>query len=435
MGNIIIDKPYIVEDGAYVRLCAKISTPMMEEKILYYELEHKYAPYLCFEKGDAFLCALIVKGMEEGWNIEVRSPISTDLYYQLVNYYIPILADNTNDLNMIKVLADTTEVTYDANAVLTGLSGGVDSFYSVAKHLKLGLPKRKLTHGLFCNIATLDNSEDRIRAWFDERKLLMKDVAEQLGIEYISLYTNIYDFYSFPYTTYGYYFTPLYASNAYALQKLCGVYYFSSGFTINDFEVRDASDNACFDLFNLKCLSSKGLVFYSSGIERTRMEKLRYMKDCDANGVIENYLSICAQEVTGRGFKKGEKLNCGVCNKCMRTVGELYAVDSLEKYADIIQLAPFYKNKGKYLAKMYYMNSKAFSEEIIRELKNVHKLPKNYLFWKILLNPIYSLKSLRVLRSSSLVRKIYYRFNLDILLNGFRPYTDDGENWKEVVKK
>lgn len=431
MCKILIHKPYIKISSKKTRLCTLINIGN-KKKELYYEVDNIYRDALCEEKGDAFVCALIVRAMELGFNIISEAPISDDLYYQLENYYIPIMSDNMKELKRIHIISKLTSTIYHGTGVATGASGGVDSFYSIVKHLNEKVKSRKLTHALFTNIATLDNKEGRIREWYTQRKKLIENTTETLKINFISVYTNIYEFYSFPYTSYSYYFTPMYASNAYALQKLVGVYYHSSGVTLNDFTLKNAGDNAYFDIFNLKCLSTKAVTFYSSGIEVSRIQKIKYIVNHDINNVVKNNLSVCAQEVTGRGFVFEKKLNCGVCNKCMRTVAELYATGVINDYKDIFDTTLFEKNREKYLAKMTCLNGKAFNNEIINLLKFNNQLTVSYYIWLALMQPIYKIKNINFLRRNSIIRRFYYKFKIDKLLNGYRPDTDDGINWKNV---
>lgn len=431
MKELIIGKPYIKDlSTGYVRLCADISINS-EVKTLYYEVEDSYKEYLCYERVDAFACSLIVRAMETGLDIVSEAPITDSLLYQLENYYIPILSDNRPDLHKITINCPLIkEQNYNAKGVATGLSGGVDSFYSIIKHLNQRVESRKITHAIFTNIATLDNDDARIREWFDIRSKKMEIVAKKLHLSYISIYTNMYKFYPFPYHSYSFYFSPLYISNAYALQKLIRIFYHSSGVTLNEFSLIKAGDNAYFDLFNVKCFSSNQVIVYSTGTELGRMEKLRTIS---SNKTVQENLSVCAQEVTGKGFVDNTKLNCGVCNKCMRTVTELYAIGCLKDFEDIFDLKVFNKNIGKYIAKTTCINGHSFNNEYLNELKKKNLLPKTYYFYKALYSPIYHIKNINFLRKNTFVRYLYYKFDIDKKLNGYRPDTDDGKNWRDSI--
>lgn len=421
MKLIRIGKPYIVTSVDKCRCCALVNIDGLEKEV-YFETDIKYKEYLCIERSDAFLSSLIILAMSNGADIQVDGMITEELYYQLINYYIPILTRYRGELKRIKINAFlTTEKLDNENKVATGESGGVDSFYSIIKHLNTECKSYKLSHVLFANIATLDNDEMRIRKWFNQREKMMRHIAKQLNLEFIPMYSNIYSFYEFPYTTFCTYFTPFYAACAMVLQKLLSVYYHSSGYMLEDFDIVHSESNAKFDVFNVKCFSSKNLVFYSSGTEVSRIEKLEYITKYDKKNVVHDFLSVCAQEVTGRGFTKESKLNCGICNKCMRTIAELYALNEVEKFESIFDLGYFKKNRGYFLAKMCCLNDKGYSKEIIQLLKKKRRIPKTYIFWKILLSPVFFLKDNNWMRHNNLVRKVYYKLGIDKVLNGYRP--------------
>lgn len=420
--EIVINQPYVETTDTYARLCAEVSSDKWN-KVLYFEVDREYKDYLCAECADAFVSALLVTAMEHGYTIKAAAPVSERLYYQLVTYYIPILSRYNNYLNAISIDADlSSEPLPVARGVAVGASGGVDSFYSIIRHLDIGVPRNKLTHLLFNNVCTLDNDEERIRTWFNERGVLLDGVARELGLPLIKLYTNIYEFYEYPYETYTFFATPIYASCVFALQKLIGIYYHSAGWTLEAFDVHTKNDSAYYDIFHLQSLSTESITFYSSGVEKNRLEKVEYIAD---NKVVQHYLSVCAVEVSGEGHLLKEKLNCGKCKKCLRTMSELYALDKLDLFNDVFDTTAFKRNVQKNLAKMEGLNmySASFSEEVVSLLKKKNKLNMRFYLWKFVYTPVYRL--MKILRHSTVVRKLYYALSMDVKLHGYRdrgPY-------------
>ena len=77
-------------------------------------------------------------------------------------------------------------------AVGTGLSGGVDSFYALYRHLDRDEKNFNLTHLVFCNAGTNgDFGGDSARKLFLERKQLLEEVALSNHLKFICVDTNV----------------------------------------------------------------------------------------------------------------------------------------------------------------------------------------------------------------------------------------------------
>ena len=64
------------------------NTNKKETKECYFEFEPEYSKFLCDERSDAFVTGLLTTAMENNMDIEFEAPISEQLYYQLMTYYI-----------------------------------------------------------------------------------------------------------------------------------------------------------------------------------------------------------------------------------------------------------------------------------------------------------------------------------------------------------
>ena len=412
---ITINHPYIIEIGDKARLCADIT---LEDKVntLYFEVDNIYKDALCTERSDAFVSALLTTAMENSYDIICETPLSEQLYYQLTEYYMPIVSKHQPYVTEVKITAKlTSDKINSKNGVAVGASGGVDSFYSIIRHKDIDIEGRKITHLLFNNVCTLDNNDERIREWYNKKRKEIQIIADDFGLPLISMYTNMYSFYNFPYKTFSYFFAFTYAACVFALQNLISIYYQSAGFTLDDFDINTRNDAAYFDVFNLKCLSTESIVFYSAGTDKSRMEKVKFIAD---NRTVQKFLNVCPVEVSGNSNIKDNKINCGECPKCLRTLSELYALDKVDDFAESFSVEVFKRRTQHQLVKMYYLNSKAFSSDIINELKKQKKIKLTYYLWKCLYAPLYHIRS--ILKNYSVFRKLYYRLNIDILLYGFR---------------
>ena len=82
MKSLIISKPCIVELGKKVLLQADIISEKFN-KPYFFEVESKYADYLCEQRADAFVLGLLYFAMVNGYNIKCEAPMSEKLFYQL----------------------------------------------------------------------------------------------------------------------------------------------------------------------------------------------------------------------------------------------------------------------------------------------------------------------------------------------------------------
>lgn len=382
MAKIVIGKPYVeLHKEGKSRLCADINRNS-ETSVLYYEVEEEFGKYLNDDRSDAFVVGLINSCMYDGTDIVCKSPITEQLLFQLRMYYVPLISDLFSDMKSITITAETTDqpVT-NIGGIGTGNSGGVDSTYTMLKYSNSNLFSYKLSHVLFTNISTNDTDENRIRTLFNRDIPLKREAAESLGLEFVSVYTNLYSFYKQP-GIFNHYFAQQYCSAPLALGKLFKAYYFSSTFKANDFSMDEdfIVSSGRYDIFSLKTLTTANLAFYSAGTEVDRMDKLEFIVDSDYS---KRYLQVCSVEQSAGGKNTAAKLNCGYCNKCGRMIGLFYAQNKLDEYKNIFDLSFFYNNKAKFIGKNVEADQGAFARKVISMLKENDKYPVGTDFYRI----------------------------------------------------
>lgn len=121
----------------------------------------------------------------------------------------------------------------------------------------------------------------------------------------------------------------------YALQKLWRVYYYSSGYAYDEFSLAGnlTVDPAHFDLLLLDCFSTAGLRIISAGAEGDRNDKIAFIAD---NELAQKYLHVCIREEN----------NCGVCEKCLRTLLAMDAENKLDNFKAVFDIDAYIKNRG-----------------------------------------------------------------------------------------
>ena len=274
-----IRQPYIKRIGNKSRLCSDISWGD-RSRTLWFEVESEYEECLCTERIDSFLVALLPYAMIENLNIHSDGYVSEKLLYQLKTILLPSLSANIAEFHSIDIDAKRDGTVLESkNAVGTALTCGVDSFYTVLKHLDTDLEGFRLTHLTYFNImnsAIWQGREDSSREFSNARINYVKPAAEKLGLKLVTVDSSLDKFYNnLNYlATYAFRF----CGTVLALQKLFGKYYWSSGHPFSQFNLT-IDDITYFDLLSVQCVSNENITFYSTGSEITRLEKTEYISD------------------------------------------------------------------------------------------------------------------------------------------------------------
>lgn len=432
--KIKISKPYIRECkskifGDAVRLCADITmlnpnTNKEETKECYFEFEKGYKKYLCPERSDAFVTGLLSSAMELDMDIEFEMPISERLYYQLINYYIPIVSKSNSyyplyNINLFGPYNDTQ--IKNEKAVATGCSGGVDSFYTIVKHTNDTITStHRLTHLVCSSSGTSDNDKERILNTFSTTLSDVTKIAKDCNLKAIGCFNNLNEFYVFPYKAFNMFYTTTFSSVCFALQKLISIYYVNAGDPISKFALDLSTlphgyDSSIFDIFTVSCINTENLSFYSTGVECVRIEREKFISDFKP---AHKNLMVCNSTPF---FDKPNKFrNCSLCYKDLRTMVDFYAMRKLDNFNEVFDVDNFKRNKVKLIGKMIALNKKAYVQEMKEEAKkNNVKLPLfSYFFAYFWYKPIRCLRN--KFSKSLLARKIYYKFNIDYKLDGYR---------------
>ena len=148
-----------------------------------------------------------------------------------------------------------------------------------------------------------------------------------------------------------------------ALQKLFSKYYFASGLPFDGSHI-DESDTAFYDILNVQCFSNENISFYCSGIETTRLEKIKYISNFKET---YNWLNVCVIDES----------NCGKCEKCIRTMTALDSIGCLKRYINVFDVDEFYKNKSKYMVNILEYNREKLKHNLYQEIIDEYKKSNN----------------------------------------------------------
>lgn len=312
-----------------------------EKSLLWFSVDECYKDYLCYERSDAYVIAVLNYAMRNNHDIICETPITEDLYYNIDKYLIDALCKYNKNFYRTKITAPiATEKLPNAGAVGTGISCGVDSLHALSSQTNQKFKKHNITHLCFNNVGS-HGEGDRAKQLFAARMANPKKFADEHGFKFVLSNSNLMDV-----IPQNHYKTHTYSSMfpVYCMQKLYHIYYYASaGYSYSDFHLEDIPIDCCgsYEILSLPVFSTHQLRVYSEGEGMNRMEKLQ---DIVKYTPSYKYLNVC--------LKDGD--NCGTCEKCVRTILGLYAIGKLDLYNKVFDVEYFKKNKDWYFKELIY---------------------------------------------------------------------------------
>ena len=347
----------VVDVGGKSRISSTITVDA-DAQPLWFEVDHRFHQYLCYERSDAYVLGLLHYAMMHGHDISFSTPMTRRLYEQLTEQFLPAYykANHLNGGTPIRLKGPLAEeIAHCGDAGIgAGVSCGVDSMHVFAVH-------PEITHGCIWNLhgeTSRDSAETKELGW-NNLKLQAEKFTSAIGIPLIVGNTN-FDRGVFPdlkfdgSTTYGNLFC------IFALQKLWQKYYVASGYDIDDFGltrgVREDPAHYEWVLFAMVSLSSVSVRL--DGAAQNRVEKVGDLINYEPS---YHYLNVC-------WHISEEHKNCSCrCPKCMRTMIDIDAWDSLDKYREVFDVDYYRTHFHEYIAEIYrgIIQKNSFSTEVV----------------------------------------------------------------------
>lgn len=338
---ITINRPTIKIEGENAILANTLCIDG-EEKELWFQTNKKYADYLCWERGDAYLIAVLNYAMVHHHDINIVDvPISEDLLFNIETYLIDALIENNPSYYRPNIKATSiSEKLPNAGAVGTGISCGVDSLHSLANHHASEFKSHNITHLAFNNVGSHGTGQGA-RELFNKRVERPKRFAEEYGFEFVISDSNLMEV-----IPQDHFKTHTYSSMfpVFCLQKLYSIYFYASGgYRFNEFRLNQDGLICCgsYEMLSLPCFSNGNIKILSEGMGHTRMDKLKKVALYKPS---YRYLNVCLLE--------GD--NCNKCEKCVRTMLGLDAINALDHYSAVFDVAYYRPHKKWYLQQMLY---------------------------------------------------------------------------------
>ncbi|WP_334050866.1 hypothetical protein [Alteromonas gracilis] len=341
--NLEVGKPFLERNGDAIRLCINI-TVNNKRKCLWVETDKQYADFLTVDRIDPFLLVLIPFAMRNGHDIVSQSPVSDRLMYNVQEVLIPNLCAGDRRLHYPNLCIDTCGSALPSGKLIaTGMSCGIDSFYSAMEALSTSLSTHKL-NALYCGNYLYGNE-----GLIFERA---RHVTKQLDLRFVSTSTNINQELGLPHIETHFYKTLF---GVIALRQLFKMYYYSSAgnFTGFSLERNGSNDTALYELLLLYVFSDENFQILSGGGGITRVEKTRRLVDF---APAQRYLNVCV-------YPNNVK-NCGKCGKCLRTLLTLDMLGALDKFNNVFDISEYKDNREEH---MRYLKGRA-DDYMLREV-------------------------------------------------------------------
>ena len=233
---IVLGKPGIEQNDSFAIMRNSIEIDGKKEN-LWFKVRPQYSAYLCSERDDAYLIAVLRYAMLGGHDIECKAPITEELFYNIQEILIPALSSNDPSLKPIKIIGEiSSEKISCAEAVGTGISCGVDSFHVLANNTNTKYPHHNVTHLAFNNVGSHGTGEEA-RRLYEGRLERARSFAEEYGFNLVESDSNLAEV-----IVQSHYLSHTYSSMfaVYCLQKLYSVYYYASeGYTYDEFLIKN----------------------------------------------------------------------------------------------------------------------------------------------------------------------------------------------------
>lgn len=351
-----IGKIYCANEAGQARICADL-TLNQKGTTLWFGVEESQKQFLCAERSDAFVMALLPSAMRSGNDITFQTPMSERLHYQLTQYLIPTVCDAGDLYHPIKLIGPVTaEKIANLGGVGTGFSAGVDCLYSIMTHGKDSpLP---LTHIAVFNVGAFDGSEYRKNFQNACADATGYAVEQDLGL--VCLDSNAYEVIPEEFLEVCSYRN---LAGALALQGLFSCYLLSSGIAFQKFHFT-LRNGASYDLLMVHCAQTESLAVYSSGGQAPRHEKLKALSEWEP---AYNWLHPCFRNRLSKG-------NCGKCKKCIHTMTELYAYGTLSRFGAVFDVEDYLKHLSENLGYLLTIQDQPLYQNALLLLKE-HNIP------------------------------------------------------------
>jgi hypothetical protein len=346
MNAVLTIKPPHIEGNGPYRISTRLQFPEGEE-VLWFE-----TPLRPVEAADSFLLVMLPRAMREGLDIVVEGELSSQLYYNVSQYYLAFLRTLDANLKPISITAPrlTTRV-HGGKGVFTGFSAGVDSFATILTHMQ-GVPEEyRVSHLLFNNVGSHGQSKNDQKV-FEERLARLRTRA--MGLPLLPVASNLDQVMRSKFERTH---TIRNCATALLFQADCAKFLYSSAVHYRDAIIGETEYMGYADAVGVALLSTETTQCISAGGQYTRFDKTALIAHEPSTF---EALDVCVQPKPG-------VLNCSSCWKCLRTELTLEMVGALGNYERAFDLQEYRKVRTLFIAAVLKRSS-PLNQEIAEQI-------------------------------------------------------------------
>jgi hypothetical protein len=315
---VLVDNVVREQTAGGWRLSAAVhSAPALDGELLHFTVAGDEGAWLS-QRGDAFLAALLLPAMALGEELVIEAPVSARLRRSVrtvMDIYTAWWGDRYRAVQ-VRCGASAEAVERDGTAAV-GLyfTAGVDSFYSLLKDLELSdeAAHEPVTHLLFANF------EHHAGPPYERLLARLRRAADDTGRQLVVVDTNVRSL-TQPAAYWPDYHGAALASVALALQGLLGRCLIAAS------DIHPTPPWGSHPVLD-HLWSTEALEIVHDGAEATRTEKV--VRQIGRSQLALETLSVCWRSEPGH--------NCGVCEKCLRTMASLEVAGRLSQCTTLPQ--------------------------------------------------------------------------------------------------
>lgn len=292
-----ISNVQLKEKGRFVILSANCKIRHVGTDRVYFKFEKKYRDFVVTD-ASPFAAALLIPSMKMGQDLIIEGSISQELQSGMRKIMEKMCSWN---LGLKPIAIRASEVTPDtlpmADKNASFFSGGVDSFYTYLKHKDR---TDKIDYLILAN--GFDISLDNPGLWKQTCET-MDDIASSEGVEIIKVESNIRSLIE-PALIWDYTHGGCLAALGLSLRK--GIKHVYIPASLATGQLLPWGTHPELDAL----WSTESVSFHHDGADARRVDKVKFIA---RNPLALKHLRVCY-------INAKDKFNCGVCDKCLRTM-------------------------------------------------------------------------------------------------------------------
>ncbi len=322
-----IFEPRVDDDGDDVVVSARVEVASASTELpreLWFAFPRSYRRWVA-DDLNGFAVALLPLAMTLGEDLHADGVLSPRLFRGLQEFQQVQCAWKPTSFRPVEITATRLEASRrDASGggVVSSFSGGVDSFYTLWRHLPDNEPNPayRISHCLMINGFDADSDVDD-RGHFSRIRMALEPVLTGLGVQLVVCRTNYMSF-SDP-NILKQSFGAMVTAPALVLGPMVSCFFIPASYRFNEF-FRDGSHLLLDHLIATESMETVHDASHLMRPERTAV--------VSAWSATYNVLRVCFN-ATGYREDTGSIVNCGRCEKCIRTMKTLELSGTLDRYA------------------------------------------------------------------------------------------------------